>query len=151
MWADRHDLAAVRNHCISCEDQHQLRSKLADHGLVAFVRDGAILPRASGASDAPLQAENAVPFESPPSLRVKLPLHNGGEIIGMGVPPGVTLIVGGGFHGKSTLLDALKVGVYDHIPGDGREFVLASPEAYVHPNDMPFPDCLADVSIAYKS
>mmetsp|Transcript_14249 Transcript_14249/g.42200 ORF Transcript_14249/g.42200 Transcript_14249/m.42200 type:complete len:462 (+) Transcript_14249:400-1785(+) len=127
LWHDRHDAAALKEHCTSCEDQHHLREALAENKLVAFVRDGAVLPRRSGASDEPLPADRAVPFESPASLRVELPLKNGGKVVGMGIGPGVSLIVGGGFHGKSTLLDALKVGVYDHIPGDGREFVVAAP------------------------
>jgi predicted ABC-class ATPase len=109
MWHDQHDPAALLAHCVSCEDQHCLRISLAEHGLVAFVKDGAILPRASGASDVPLPADSAVPFESPKSLRVTLPLKNGGVVCGMGMKTGVSLIVGGGFHGKSTLLDALKV------------------------------------------
>ena len=109
LWNDQHDADAILAHCISCENQDGLRRALASHNLIAFVRDGALLPRASGASDLPLPSGRAVPFESPASLRVTLPLVNGGEVTGMGIPPGVFLIVGGGFHGKSTLLDALKV------------------------------------------
>lgn len=47
----------------------------------------------------------------------------------MGIPEGVTLIVGGGFHGKSTLLQALERGVYHHIAGDGREMVITRQDA----------------------
>ena len=47
----------------------------------------------------------------------------------MGIPKGITLIVGGGYHGKSTLLKALELGVYDHVKGDGREFVITDPTA----------------------
>jgi predicted ABC-class ATPase len=115
------------------ENQEHLREQLAEHGLIAFVGDGAILPRASGASDRPLAREHAVPFESPEPLRVTLELanptpHPGGErthVSGMGIPEGVTLIVGGGYHGKSTLLCALERGVYPHIPDDGREWVVS--------------------------
>jgi len=67
--------------------------------------------------------EKVVPFKSPKSLEVEIPLLHGKPVTGMGVKAGITLIVGGGFHGKSTLLQALEVGVYNHIPGDGREFV----------------------------
>ncbi|MER2093000.1 MAG: ABC-ATPase domain-containing protein, partial [Saccharopolyspora rectivirgula] len=94
--------------------------------LVAFVADGAILPRRSGVDDRPLTS--GVPFRSPDSLRVEVELPNRGTVTGMGIPEGVTLIVGGGFHGKSTLLRALEYGIYDHIPGDGRELVACRPE-----------------------
>ncbi|MGI1691698.1 ABC-ATPase domain-containing protein [Thermoanaerobacter uzonensis] len=111
------------------EDQDYLRSQLKERGLVAFVADGAILPRESGISDRPLKGGNVVPFESPNSLRVKFQLPNRGEITGMGIPEGVMLIVGGGYHGKSTLLQAIQKGVYNHIPGDGREFVITVADA----------------------
>lgn len=116
-------------HCVSVEDQHELRRSLRDRELVAFIRDGAVLPRSSGASDKPLTTPGVVPFQSPPELRVELPLHNGGSTTGMGIKAGITLVVGGGFHGKSTMLAALKAGIYDHIPGDGREFVAVDPSA----------------------
>ena len=95
------------------------RAQLDGLGLVAFVADGSILPRASGASDLPMDERAAVKFCSPPSLRVSLTVPNRGAVLGMGVPKGVTLIVGGGFHGKSTLLEALQLGVYQQVPANG--------------------------------
>ena len=106
-----------------------LRTFLDDQGLIAFVADGARLPRATGISDAPLEGAGVVPFSSPPELAVAVDLPNAGRIEGMAVRPGVTLVVGGGFHGKSTLLRALESGVYDHVPGDGRERVVARRDA----------------------
>ncbi|SHF88427.1 Predicted ATPase of the ABC class [Caldanaerobius fijiensis DSM 17918] len=111
------------------EDADYLRSKLKERHLVAFVADGSILPRESGVSDKPLKNEHVVPFQSPDSLRVEFDLPNRGKITGMGIPEGVTLIVGGGYHGKSTLLQAIQRGVYNHIPGDGREFVITVADA----------------------
>lgn len=111
------------------EIQESLRSQLPGRGLVAFVADGAVLPRTDGASERPLPPGQAVPFESPPSLRVRLDLPGGGTVSGMGVSEGVTLIVGGGYHGKSTLLHALGRAVAPHVPGDGRERVVTSPHA----------------------
>jgi predicted ABC-class ATPase len=105
--------AHVLAHCISCENQSALRASLGEHGLVGFVADGAILPRASGADDAPLIGGVVVPFKSPALLRVELSLKNGGTVVGMGVKKGISLIVGGGFHGKSTLLEALKYGAFN--------------------------------------
>lgn len=90
--------------------------------LAAFVADGSILPRESGISQKPMKS--AVAFFSPGTLRVKLNLPHHGEISGMGIKKGITLIVGGGYHGKSTLLNALELGIYDHIAGDGREYVI---------------------------
>src|SRR5690625_523291 len=112
----------------SVVDTVTLREQLTDRQLVAFVADGAILPRRSGISDEPM-SKGAVPFTSPESLRVSLETPHRGTVSGMGVPEGITLIVGGGFHGKSTLLHALERGVYDHIPGDGRELVVTRDDA----------------------
>jgi predicted ABC-class ATPase len=116
--------AALERQIQSAEDADYLRSQLPAHDLVAFVADGAVLPRRSGVDDRPLGA-GAIPFQSPPSLRLDFDLPNAGPVVGMGIPKGVTLIVGGGYHGKSTLLNALERGVYNHIPGDGRELVVA--------------------------
>ena len=113
----------------SVVDTVALRGALPEHGLVAFVADGAVLPRRSGVSDEPLRGEGVVPFVSPESLRVSVDLPHRGTVIGMGVPEGITLIVGGGFHGKSTLLHALERGVYDHVPEDGRELVVTREDA----------------------
>jgi predicted ABC-class ATPase len=122
------DVGSARLHVETVEDTDHLRRRLADLGLVAFVADGSVLPRESGASDRPLK-EGAVPFEGPEELRVSVELPNKGEVSGMGIPEGVTLVAGGGFHGKSTLLSALAWGVYDHPPGDGREYVVARSDA----------------------
>ena len=109
------------------EDQAYIRQALPRLGLCAFVADGSILPRQSGVS--PLPMKGAVPFRSPKGLSVTLDLPHRGKITGMGIRRGVTLIVGGGYHGKSTLLKALELGVYDHIAGDGREYVITDPSA----------------------
>ncbi|MEG4483874.1 ABC-ATPase domain-containing protein [Microcoleus sp. D2_18a_B4] len=115
-----------RRHVETVEDADWLRQQLAEKGLVAFVADGSILPRRSGVDHRPL-LNNAVAFQSPPSLKVEFNCPNRGLISGMGIPAGITLIVGGGYHGKSTLLKAIELGVYNRIPGDGREFVVTNP------------------------
>jgi len=120
----------MQHHILSVEDQEWLRNQLEASGLVAFVANGAVLPRASGADDKPMVGSGIVRFESPPQLRMSFVLPNLQKTIeGMGIRKGVTLIVGGGFHGKSTLLSALQVGVYNKIPGDGREFCVADVRA----------------------
>jgi predicted ABC-class ATPase len=106
----------------SVERQESIRRQLAPRGLIAFVGNGSLLPRESGASDRPMAASGCVPFQSPAGLEVEID-----GVRGMGIPAGVTLIVGGGYHGKSTLLRALERSVYPHIPGDGREQVVSSP------------------------
>ncbi len=109
------------------DDQLYIRNELVKRNLKAFVADGAILPRQSGISDRPMK--NACAFKSPESLAVTMELPHKGPIRGMGIPAGVTLIVGGGYHGKSTLLKALELGVYNHIKGDGREYVITDATA----------------------
>lgn len=109
------------------EDQTFIRKEIHHLGLAAFVADGSILPRQSGVSDLPMK--DGVAFSSPESLRVTLHLPHRGSLSGMGIPRGITLIVGGGYHGKSTLLKALETGVYPHIAGDGREYVITDESA----------------------
>ena len=115
------------------ENQEHIREQLDKMGLVAFVADGSILPRESGATDRPMKIDKAVPFKSPESLRCDLevlnPVNGSNTISGMGISKGVTLIVGGGYHGKSTLLQALELGVYPHIPNDGRAYVVTLKDA----------------------
>lgn len=104
------------------EDQKYIRDMLPKMGLCAFVADGSILPRESGISPRPMKG--GVKFQSPKELEVTMELPHKGKITGMGIKKGITLIVGGGYHGKSTLLKALELGVYNHIAGDGREYVI---------------------------
>ena len=110
------------------DDQYFIRQELTRLGLAAFVADGSILPRESGISQKKM--EEAVPFESPESLAVTLQLPRSGVLRGMGIRRGITVIAGGGFHGKSTLLKALERGVYGHIAGDGREYVITDETAF---------------------
>lgn len=104
------------------QDQEYIRTEIKKKDLIAFIANGSILPRESGVSQRPLK--NALLFKSPESLEVELNLPNKGLVKGMGIKKGITLIIGGGYHGKSTLLNALELGVYNHIEGDGREFVI---------------------------
>jgi len=122
------DADAIRAQCDCAENADWLRQQLGDRNLVTFVADGAILPRQSGVDERPLES-GAVPFQSPESLQVSFTLPDGQPITGMGIPRGITLIVGGGYHGKSTLLKAIEAGIYNHIPGDGREYVLTDAAA----------------------
>lgn len=113
-----------------CDQQQAIRSYMAEHELIAFIADGSVLPRASGISDRPLSGKDVVPFETPAEMKVEIPIpHRSEPIRGMAIHKGITLIVGGGYHGKSTLLQAVERGVYDHKQHDGREFVLTDPTA----------------------
>ncbi len=109
------------------EDQYVIRQELLKRGLSAFVANGSVLPRESGVSDRPMK--DAVVFKSPKTMEIEMDLPHKGRIRGMGVQRGITLIVGGGYHGKSTLLKALELGVYNHIAGDGREYVITDDTA----------------------
>jgi len=123
-----YDPSEVRLHVEVAEDHEAIQRQLEEKGLVAFVHDMSILPRRSGVDDRPL-TQNVVPFYYPPELEMEMIVPNRGKVKGMGFPNGVTLIVGGGFHGKTTLLNAIERGVYPHIPGDGREYIVTLPSA----------------------
>ena len=125
-WANV-DVARARAHVESAERHEEIGRLLEERDLLAFVADGAVLPRRSGASQEPLAG--AVPFRSPPGLRETLSLADGAEITGMALPTGVSLVVGGGYHGKSTLLQALERSIHPHAPGDGRELVVTRRDA----------------------
>ncbi len=112
----------LREHVEAYLVQEELRGRLGERRLVAFIGDGAVLPRRCAGCEEPL--EDAVPFESPPSLRVELEAR-GRLYTGMGVPRGFTVVTGHVFHGKTTLLEAIAAGVYNHVPGDGRELVVS--------------------------
>lgn len=121
------DKRGIQSVLFLADDRKYIREHLKELGLTAFVANGSILPRESGISDKPMK--DSVPFVSPKSMEVAMKLPHRGEVSGMGIKKGITLIVGGGYHGKSTLLKALELGVYDHIAGDGREYVIAETDA----------------------
>ena len=106
--------------------QQEIREYLKLNSLSAFIADGSILPRENGTE---LPMRGAVPFLSPDSMKVTIPLSDGTKLSGMAIKNGVTVITGGGYSGKSTLLDAIEAGIYDHIPGDGREYVITDNSA----------------------
>ncbi len=120
---------ALQKHIETNEDTDAARDILRENGLIAFIADDSILPRKSGIDPRPMPREEVIPFESPDSMRWELELPNCGTITGMGISEGISLIVGGGFHGKSTLLNGVEEGIYNHIPGDGREFMVTDPAA----------------------
>ena len=118
----------LKRHCDVIEDWAHMQAALSHYGLIAFIGDGAVLPRETGASQAPLK-EGAVAFRAPDRMAVEVDFPNAGPIRGLGIRPGVNVLIGGGFHGKSTVVNALVKGVYPHIPGDGRERVISHPDA----------------------
>ncbi len=121
------DPATLQHFVETIEDADAIRKGLRARGLIAFVANGAILPRKSGIDPRPLE-KGAIPFNAPETLAQTFERPNQGPITGMGIPQGVTLIVGGGYHGKSTLLRAIECGVYNHVPGDGRDYVVCDPD-----------------------
>ncbi|NRF29086.1 ABC-ATPase domain-containing protein [Vibrio coralliilyticus] len=118
------DKEALVHHCQIVEDQEFIRSKLDEYNLLAFVGNGSVLPRVAGNCDLPMK--DAVELTAPESLQVTIATPNQGDITGLGIRKGITLIVGGGFHGKSTLLNAIERSIYNHIPGDGRERIVTN-------------------------
>lgn len=129
LFLENLDSERIYRHVKTTEDAEHLRNSLSSKNLVAFVADGSILPRRSGVDERPLPSNDAVPFRSPETMRFEFHLPNRGTITGMGIEKGITLIVGGGYHGKSTLLHALELGIYNHIPEDGRELCVSLPDS----------------------
>lgn len=125
--AKSYDAGKLEEQYKKANQRKKLRDALTEKHLVGFIENGAILPRESGVSQRPLK--DAIPFESPKTLEVSIDVGDGVTLKGMGIPEGITVIVGGGYHGKSTLLEAIQLGVYDHILGDGREFVVTKEDA----------------------
>ena len=128
LFYDRLNKNALKAAIELARDQQFIREHLSEQGLAAFLADGSVLPRESGISDRPMKG--AVPFQSPASCAVTVTLPYHGPVTGMGIKKGITLFVGGGYHGKSTILQALEMGVYNHIAGDGREYVITDPSAW---------------------
>lgn len=128
LFYDRLNKNALKAAIELARDQQFIREHLSEQGLTAFLADGSVLPRESGISDRPMKG--AVPFQSPAACKVTVTLPYHGPVTGMGIKKGITLFVGGGYHGKSTILQALEMGVYNHIAGDGREYVITDPSAW---------------------
>ena len=128
LFYDRLNKNALKAAIELARDQQFIREHLSEQGLAAFLADGSVLPRESGISDRPMKG--AVPFQSPAACKVTVTLPYHGPVTGMGIKQGITLFVGGGYHGKSTILQALEMGVYNHIAGDGREYVITDPSAW---------------------
>lgn len=118
------DIERLDRHLKLADNQEAIRAHMRQRGWISFVANGSLLPRESGVSDRPLTGKRVIRFQSPPSLEQEIAIPHGPPLKGMVLPRGVHLIVGGGYHGKSTLLKAIEQGVYDHIEGDGREYVL---------------------------
>ena len=125
-FIENFDSVALKNWLTTASIQEQIRKFLSENPYCSFVANGSILPRLKGTE---LPEEKSLPFTSPIEDEIKITLNDGSSIIGMGVKKGVTIITGGGYSGKSTLLDAISRGVYNHIPGDGREFVITDETA----------------------
>lgn len=123
------DPATALRHAQAVEDFAALQAALAEHDWIAFIADGARLARRAGNDDRPLTEAPVVEFEAPPELRREVTLPHAGRVAGLALDPGVVLLCGGGFHGKSTLLRALAAAVVPHISGDGRERMAVRADA----------------------
>ena len=128
LFTESVDMNALKHHIQLFLNQEHIREEMEKRDIAAFVADGSVLPRESGISSRPLKS-GVVEFQSPDSLRVTFDLPTGESVSGMGIKKGITLIIGGGFHGKSTVLNALELGIYNHKAGDGREYVLTAENA----------------------
>ncbi|QDI90178.1 ATPase [Salicibibacter halophilus] len=123
------DMEGLKKHVALSDDQQALRAYVEERDALAFVADGSILPRVSGVENRPLDPDRAISFASPETMAATVSLPHFGDIRGMLIPKGVHVIVGGGYHGKSTLLEALERGIYNHIDGDGRAYIVTDTSA----------------------
>lgn len=108
-------------------NQEYIRSYIKSKGVVSFLGNGSILPR-KGLSDYK-NPKGAKAFCSPPSLELTIELPDKSLVTGMGIQEGVTVILGDAYQGKSTLLSAIYEGIYNHVKGDGREYVITCESA----------------------
>jgi len=122
------DMNRVQRALDTLEDYSALSELLDQNHWASFVADGSLLPRASGISDLPLKKDGVL-FSAPEEMSAEVHLPHSGKVRGMPIPLGITLIVGGGFHGKSTLLKAIQDAVYPHVAEDGREGIATQPTA----------------------
>lgn len=118
---------SLKKHIEVNEKASMIRDEIKKRDIIAFIAEGSILARKSSVDDRPMN--NAVKFSAPETMKITLTLENKEQVTGMGIKKGITTITGGGFHGKTTLLNAIEKGVYNHIPGDGREYVITSYDA----------------------
>lgn len=115
------DIEGLKKATELAKTQSSIREWLRNSDYCAFVANGSILPRAKG-TDLPML--DAIPFRSTPDDEIEVC-----GVRGMGIRKGVTVITGGGYSGKSTLLDAISAGICDHTLGDGRELCITDASA----------------------
>lgn len=135
------------NHIQTAENAEFIRSHLKERGLVAFVADGSVLPRRE---DELAPMSDAVPFHCDDSLKVTFDVPNGDPITGWGVKRHMNVVLGAPRSGRSTLADAIAAGPYNHIPGDGREYVISFPCASFVVSEPGRPADSVDVSMFLK-
>ena len=130
-FIDAHDRKKIQRAVILGEKQQAIRKFLSENGYFAFIANGSVLPRQTTENNTykmsrggPLKG--ASPFISPSEDEIEI-----AGVRGMALRRGVTVVTGGGYSGKSTLLDAISAGIYDHHEGDGRELVLTDPTAVI--------------------
>ncbi|MBE6607813.1 MAG: ATPase [Ruminococcaceae bacterium] len=115
------DIEGLKKASELAKKQSAIREWLKNSDYCAFLANGSILPRAKG-TDLPML--DAIPFRSTTDDEIEIC-----GVRGMGIKKGVTVITGGGYSGKSTLLDAISAGIYDHAIGDGRELCITDVSA----------------------
>jgi predicted ABC-class ATPase len=113
------------------EDADQLRQSLPARGLIGFVASGSLVARLPGSDQPDVAAERTITVD--PSLLVSLDTPHRGAVEGLGINSGITLILGDAFSGRIELMRALASGIYNHVPGDGREYIVTMPDSVYIP------------------
>ena len=101
--------------------QQKIRNWLETSPYSGFIANNSILPRDVNGIASKI---DALFFESPKAYEIEIFGHKG-----MGIPKGIVVITGGGYSGKSTLLDAIAAGIYNHVAGDGRELCITNTQS----------------------
>ena len=109
------------------EDADRLRQHLGASGQVSFIAEGELVARVAG-DDLP-DYDHLFQIEIEESLIEEVEIPHSGSVRGLGIPNGLTLILGESNSGRVQLMDALAQGIYNHIPGDGRERVVTVADA----------------------
>jgi len=121
------DLAEAEEFVNGMEDADRVRQSLSTLGLVSFVGEGSLLAREQD-SDLP-DYDRFIPFEVAEATCTEIEVPNAGKVTGLGISAGLTVVLGDAANGRKDFMSALAAGVFNHIPGDGREGVVTVSDA----------------------
>ncbi len=126
VWVENFDVNRLYKKSQIYINQCEIRKYLKDNDYVCFIKNGSILPREKENN---VSKTDATPFQAPSTMEYTIKLKSGEILTGMVIAKGLTVITGGGYSGKTTIIDAIESGIYNHVEGDGREYVITEETA----------------------